>query len=109
MNVNPVKDVLTKMSVIQKTSHNRTIRMNQELTSIHQEVVSNLESVHGALLRMNRSIQAEETFGILKWDKSYKRLFRRDKKNVNLEFLLIFCGFNIYKYYNKKQRKQFPA
>ena len=92
-----------------KTSHNRTIRMNQELTSIHQEVVSNLESIHGALLRMNRSIQAEGTFGILKWDKSYKRLFRRGQKNVNLELLLIFCGFNIYKYYNKKQRKQLAA
>lgn len=52
--------------------------MNLELTSIHQEVIANLESVHGALLRMNRSIQAEGTLGILKWDKSYKRLFRRD-------------------------------
>lgn len=83
--------------------------MNQELTSIHQEVVSNLESIHGALLRMNRSIQAEGTFGILKWDKSYKRLFRRGQKNVNLELLLIFCDFNIYKYHNKKQRKQLAA
>ena len=53
--------------------------------------------------------QAERTFGILKWDKSYKRLFRRGQKNVNLELLLIFCGFNIYKYYNKKQRKQLAA
>ena len=42
-----------------KASHNRTIHMNQELTSIHKEVISNLESIHGALLRMNRSIQAE--------------------------------------------------
>ena len=47
-----------------KTLGNRTIRMNQELTSIHQEVISNLESVHGVLLRMNRSIQAEGVFGI---------------------------------------------
>ncbi len=31
----------------------------------------------GALLRMNRSIQAEGVFGIIKWDRSYKRLFRR--------------------------------
>lgn len=58
-----------------KASGNRTIRMNEGLTAIHQEVISNLESVHGALLRMNRSIQAERTFGILKRDKSYKRLF----------------------------------
>ena len=92
-----------------KASGNRTIRMNQELTSIHQEVISNLESIHGALLRMNRSIQAEGTFGILKWDKSYKRLFRRGEKNVILELTLISCGFNLYKYHNKKQRFQSAA
>lgn len=92
-----------------KTSGNRTIRMNQELTSIHQEVISNLESVHGVLLRMNRSIQAEGAFGILKWDRSYKRLFRRGEKNVILELTLISCGFNLYKYHNKKQRFQIAA
>ena len=58
-----------------KASGNRTIRMNEGLTAIHQEVISNLESVHGALLRMNRSIVAVCTFGILNRDKSYKRLF----------------------------------
>ena len=88
---------------------NRTIRMNQELTTIHQEVISNLESIHGALLRMNRSIQAEGTFGILKWDKSYKRLFRRGEKNVILELTLISCGFNLYKYHNKKYRTKLAA
>lgn len=83
--------------------------MNEELTSIHQEVISNLESIHGALLRMNRSIQAEEIFGVLKWDKSYKRLSRRGEKNVILELTLISCGFNLYKYHNKKQRKDLAA
>lgn len=83
--------------------------MNEELTSIHQEVISNLESIHGALLRMNRSMQAEGTFGVLKWDKSYKRLIRRGKKNVILELTLISCGFNLYKYHNKKQRKGLAA
>ncbi|XXF51707.1 transposase [Hungatella sp. SB206] len=92
-----------------KASNKRTIRMNEELTSIHQEVISNLESIHGALLRMNRSIQAEGTFGVLKWDKSYKRLIRRGEKNVILELTLISCGFNLYKYHNKKQRKGLAA
>ena len=49
-----------------KTAKNRTVRINQELTAMHQEVIENLESIHGALLRMNRSIQAEATFGIMK-------------------------------------------
>lgn len=83
--------------------------MNEELTAMHQEVFSNLESIQGALLRMNRSIQAEGTFGILKWDKSYKRLYRRGEKNVKLELTLISCGFNLYKYHNKKRRKEETA
>ena len=54
-----------------RTSGNRTARLNRELTAIHHEVIDNLESVHGALLRMNRSIQAEGTFGVIKWDRTY--------------------------------------
>lgn len=103
------EDCQYKNECCPKATKNRTIRMNQELTSIHQEVITNLESIHGALLRMNRSIQAEGTFGILKWDKSYKRLFRRGKKNVILEITLISCGFNLYKYHNKRQRKELAA
>ena len=83
---------------------NRTIRLNQELTSFHKEVLANLESTKGALLRMNRSIQAEGTYGIIKWDRGYKRVYRRGKNNIILEFLLISSGFNLYKYHNKKQK-----
>ena len=43
-----------------KTDKNRTVRINRELTAMHQEVIENLESIQGALLRMNRSIQAEK-------------------------------------------------
>ena len=68
-----------------KTDKNRTVRINQELTSMHQEVIENLESIHGALLRMNRSIQAESTFGIMKNDRWYKRIVRRGIHSVKLE------------------------
>lgn len=83
---------------------NRKIQINRELTMIHKEVIENLNSVHGALLCMNRSIQSEGTFGVMKWDRSYKRAFRRGLESVFLEFYLISCGFNLYKYHNKKLR-----
>lgn len=53
---------------------------------------------------MDRSIQAERTFGIIKSDKSYKRLRRKSLENVILEFTLIACGFNLYKYHHKINR-----
>ena len=87
-----------------KAKNNRTIRLNRELTTIHEEVLRNLCSIQGALLCMNRSIQAEGTFGIIKNDKSYKRLRRKGLENVMLEFTLIACGFNLYKYHNKINR-----
>lgn len=92
-----------------KTDKNRTIRINQELTAFHKEVIDNLESIHGALLRMNRSIQAEGTFGIMKKDRNYKRIVRRGIKSVKLEVFLVSIGQNLYKYHNKKMRLQKTA
>ena len=92
-----------------KTDKNRTISLNEELTSMHQEVVDNLESIHGALLRMNRSIQSEGTFGIMKNDRWYKRIVRKGIKQVRLEIFLVSIGHNLYKYHNKKLRLQKAA
>ena len=98
-----------KQKCCKSAKGNRTVRINRELTSFHEEVISNLESIHGALLCMNRSIQSEGTFGIIKWDRSYKRFFRRGKENVILELTLISCGYNLYKYHNKKNRELLAA
>lgn len=88
-----------------KTDRNRTIGVNQELTAMHREVMDNLESIHGAMLRMNRSIQAEGTFGIMKHDRWYKRIVRRGIESVRLEVLLVSIGQNLYKYHNKKMKQ----
>lgn len=87
-----------------KTDKNCTVRINRELTAMHQEVIENLESIQGALLRMNRSIQAEGTFGIMKNDRWYKRIVRRGIKSVLLEVFLVSIGHNLYKYHNKQKK-----
>ena len=87
-----------------KAEGNRTVRINQELTVMHREVIQNLENIHGSLLRMNRSIQAEGTFGVIKHDRWYKRIVRKGINSVRLEVLLVSIGHNLYKYYNKKKR-----
>ena len=92
-----------------KASGNRRIQMNRELTAIHKEVLGNLNSIHGALLCMNRSIQSEGTFGIIKWDRSYKRVYRRGLESVILEFYLISIGFNLYKFHKKSKRASMVA
>lgn len=92
-----------------KTDKNRTVKLNHELTAMHQEVIENLESIHGALLRMNRSIQAEGTFGIIKNNRWYKRIVRRGFKSVQLEVFLVSIGHNLYKFHNKQMRTNTAA
>lgn len=85
-----------------KCKGNRIVRLNEELTQFHAEVLNNLNSIHGALLRMNRSIQSEGTFGTIKWNRSYIRARRRGLKSLFLEFGMISCGFNLHKFHLKK-------
>ena len=92
-----------------KSSQNRIVRINKELTQFHEEVLENLNSIHGALLRMNRRIQSEGAFGGIKWNRSYKRLRRRGMEGVILELGLISCGFNLHKYHLKRQTVQKAA
>ena len=76
---------------------------------MHREVMENLESIHGALLRMNRSIQAEGTFGIMKNDRWYRRIVRRGIKSVRLEVFLVSIGQNLYKFHNKQMKARAAA
>ena len=76
---------------------------------MHEEVLHNLNNTHGALLRMNRSIQAGGTFGIIKQDRGYRRIRRRGLEKVKLELLLVAIGHNLYKFHNKRKRLQIAA
>ena len=92
-----------------KSRFDRIIRLNYELTSIHKEVLDNLNSIHGALLRMNRSIQSEGTYGEIKANRGYERFRRRGINKAILEIALISCGFNLHKYHLSKLAKANPA
>lgn len=48
-------------------------------------ILNNLNSTKGALLRMNRSIQAEGAYGTIKWNRTYARAKRRGLKSINFE------------------------
>ena len=92
-----------------KAQGNRKVTLNRELTSFHQEVIANLESIHGVLLRMNRSIQVEGAFGTIKYNRDYKRVLRRGLEAVILEFSLVSIGFNLHKYHLKRLKREKAA
>lgn len=58
----------------------------------------------GKRLRVNRSIQVEGVFGVLKEDMMYKRLRHRGADNVEKNLLLIAFSFNLMKLHNRIQK-----
>ncbi len=63
-----------------------------------QSVRNNLLSPKGIEIRVNRSIQIEGSFGIVKQDMSYDRFRRRGLNKVLVEISLVALGVNIRKY-----------
>lgn len=49
---------------------------------------------------MNRSIQVEGAFGVLKQDYGFRRFLTRGVENVKVEMLLLCFSFNINKLHN---------
>ena len=92
-----------------KREGNRIVCINSELTKMHEEVLANLNSVQGALLRMNRSIQAEGAYGTIKWNRAYTRARRRGLKGMIFEIAVVSCGFNLHKYHLKQLSRQIAA
>ena len=94
-----------KQECCPRAHKNRTIRVKPGVNR-YPSGSSEQSYVHTWSSFKNESKHSiREDFWVLKWDKSYKRLFRRGEKNVILELTLISCGFNLYKYHNKKQRQ----
>ena len=87
-----------------KAVGNKKLSTSKLFLEKRAESLHNITTPEGILLRMNRSIQVEGTFGVLKEDHSFRRFVMRGKKNVETEFLLLGFGFNINKLHNKIQK-----
>ncbi|MCR5783631.1 MAG: transposase [Clostridia bacterium] len=52
---------------------------------------------------MNRSIQVEGAFGVIKQDMAFRRFLTRGKKKTESQFFLIAIAFDIKKLWNRQQ------
>lgn len=66
----------------------------------------NITIEFGTKLRMNRSIQVEGAFGVLKSDYEFSRFLTRGKNSVKTEFILLCIGNNINKLHSKMQKER---
>lgn len=66
-----------------------------------------ITSDDGIILRMNRSIQVEGAFGVLKEDYAFRRFLTRGKSKTETQFLLLSFAFNIQKLCNRLNSGRF--
>ena len=64
---------------------------------------ANINTKEGIDLRLCRSIQAEGAFGLLKNDFGFRRFLTRGKRNIRIELFLLALGFNLKKYWKKRE------
>ncbi len=79
----------------------RTIKVSQKFTEKRKESRDNILSNTGVLLRMNRSIQVEGAFGVIKEDYGFRKFLMRGKEKTETQFFLLSFAFNIQKYHNR--------
>ncbi len=78
--------------------------INAENLEYQKEVIENLKSPLGIEMRIQRSIQVEGAFGVIKEVFNMRRFRRKGTQNIRLEFYLTAIGYNLSKYHHKKYR-----
>jgi transposase len=86
-----------------KSQGNRKMQVSKTFVEKRQKSYDNITSKKGIILRINRSIQVEGAFGVLKNDYQFNRFLTRGKNSVKAEFILLCIAYNINKLHNKIQ------
>ncbi|MBR3808513.1 MAG: IS1182 family transposase [Lachnospiraceae bacterium] len=86
-----------------RSKGNKKLYVSKNFVKKRQISYENILSETGILYRMNRSIQVEGAFGVLKNDYEFQRFLLRGKTKVKLEILLLCMGYNLNKLHAKIQ------
>ena len=89
-----------------KAKGNRQMQVSKKFIEKRRASYENITSEEGILLRVNRSIQVEGAFGVLKDDYNFNRFLTRGKINVMNEFILLCFGYNVNKLHAKIQNER---
>ena len=82
---------------------NKVLQVAKKFIKQREENLERVLSEEGILLRINRSIQAEGSFGDLKQDMQFRRYLSKGTLNVLAESILLAMARNVNKLHNKIQ------
>ena len=82
----------------------KTLQVAKTFLKCRQEDLERILTDEGIVFRMNRSIQAEGSFGDLKQDMQFRRYVSKGTPNVLAESMLLAMARNMNKLHNKIQK-----
>lgn len=86
---------------------NREIAVSQTYIRQNREATERITTENGILLRINRSIQVEGAFGVIKQNFAFRRFLTRGKQKTETQFFLLAFAFNLQKLWNRSNSDRF--
>lgn len=105
------KDCPVKEKCIRQKKNDRTpladrvkrLNVSKYFVRQREAMEQKISTEEGILLRVNRSIQSEGAFAMIKEDLNFRRFLTRGNSNVMAEWYLISMAYNILKLHHKIQ------
>ena len=97
------KSIETLEGYIDKLKEYTKKYVSKVMKEKRRETLERITSDYGKQLRMNRSIQAEGSFAVIKEDMEFRRYLYRGKENVTAQSIILAIGYNLNKLHHKIQ------
>lgn len=81
----------------------KRLNVSKYFVAQREAMEKKISTEEGILLRINRSIQAEGVFSMIKQDLNFRRYLMRGMKNVTVEWTLVTIAYNVLKLHHKIQ------
>ena len=85
---------------------NRKLQVSKKFLEQRAASLARITSPEGIVLRMNRSIQSEGAFGVVKQDYGFRQFLLRGNRKVYTEILLVAMAYNLNKLHAKIQQNR---
>lgn len=102
----PLKEKCIRQKKTDRTPiEDRVKRLNvsKYFAAQREAMEEKISTEEGILLRINRSIQAEGVFAMIKEDMAFRRFLTRGKRNVTVEWTLVSMAYDLLKLHHKIQ------
>lgn len=106
----PLKErCIRSRSKVPLEERNKRIYVSKAFQKHRKEMLQKIATTKGKILRVNRSIQAEGQFAVIKEDMQFRRFMLRGEGKVEAEWLLLSMAYNLLKLDHKLKKGRLGA